>query len=95
MRIVTRTCATQYPTDVHEIPQRSRRGRLRVPDHLPSYMIATGRSCSFPAAMTSEKVEMAVHSYGANVTHPGNAAQMIHRDRGVAQPFVRQALQSR
>ena len=36
-----------------------------------------------------------VHSYGANVTHPGSAAQMIHRDRGVVQPFVRQALQSR
>ncbi len=33
---------------------------------------------------------MAVHSHGANVTHRGSAAQMIHKDRGVAQPFVRQ-----
>ena len=36
-----------------------------------------------------------VHSYGANITRPGSAQQFIHRDRGVAQPFIDGALQSR
>lgn len=36
-----------------------------------------------------------VHSYGANITRPGSAQQMIHRDRGLAQPRVAGPLQSR
>lgn len=36
-----------------------------------------------------------VHSYGANVTRPGSAQQMIHRDRSLLQPRVPGPLQSR